>query len=259
MSTQIIIKPSQEEVTRAVAKWLIDSIRIVLQGQSTCSIALSGGTTPKRLYATLAETELHSLDWSRVQLFWGDERNVDADHPESNFRMVKEAWLDRAQAVGDPSCVPKFFPVPILPSQPEIAARVYSETLRKEMHTEDPSESVPSLDIVLLGLGDDCHTASLFPETSALEVDDQLFVSNYVPKMDSYRLTMTFSMLNAAKQVAFIVCGASKQAAVEVVWHGPKQTRLYPAQQIQPEQGLLLWFLDTAAVPEHRPGDQAAR
>jgi len=76
MSTQIIIKPSQEEVTRAVATWLVESIRNVLQEQSTCSIALSGGTTPKRLYATLAETELHSLDWSKVLLFWGDERNV---------------------------------------------------------------------------------------------------------------------------------------------------------------------------------------
>lgn len=255
MSTQIIIKPSQEEVTRAVAKWLIDSIRNVLQGQSTCSIALSGGATPKRLYATLAETELHNLDWSRVRLFWGDERNVETDHPDSNFRMVKEVWLDPAQAAGDPRCVPLFFPVPVSPAHPEKAAREYSGTLRKEVYTEDPSGSVPVLDIALLGLGDDCHTASLFPETSALEIADELFVSNYVPKLDAYRLTMTFPMLNAAKQVAFIVCGASKKAAVEVVWHGPKQTRLYPAQRIQPEEGLLLWFLDSAAVPEHRPGD----
>jgi 6-phosphogluconolactonase len=152
-----------------------------------------------------------------------------------------------------------FFPVPISPSHPEKAARLYGETLRRELSVQHPLESVPVLDIALLGLGDDCHTASLFPETSALDVDDELFVSNYVPKLDAYRLTMTFPMLNAAKQVAFIVCGASKQAAVEVVWHGPKQGRLYPAQRIQPEQGLLLWFLDSAAVPEHRLGDYAAQ
>jgi len=132
--------------------------------------------------------------------------------------MVKESWLDHAQASEDPRCVPRFFPVPVSPSQPEKAARTYSDTLRRELCAEGvaegATESIPVLDIVLLGLGDDCHTASLFPETSALEVDDDLFVSNYVPKLDAFRLTMTFPVINAAKQVAFIACGASKQAAV---------------------------------------------
>lgn len=259
MSTQIIIKRSQEEVTSAVAEWLIDSIRHVLQGHSTCSIALSGGTTPKRLYERLAETELHSLDWSRVRLFWGDERNVDAESSESNFRMVKEAWLDRAQAAADDRCVPRFFPVPISLSQPEKVARNYSDILRKELDANDDSNLVPSLDIVLLGLGDDGHTASLFPETPAIDCTDEIFVSNYVAKLGAYRLTMTFPILNAAKQVAFMVCGASKQAAVEVIWHGPRQSSLYPAQLIQPVAGDVLWFLDLAAVPEHRHGEFSLR
>lgn len=253
MSTQIIIKPSSEEVTLAVTEWLIDSIRDVLQGQATCSIALSGGTTPKRLYTHLAETELHSLDWSKVRLFWGDERNVEADDPESNYRMVNEAWLDRARKVGETRCVPNFFPVPVSTAHPEKAARIYSETIRRELNAGVASGPVPVLDIVLLGLGDDCHTASLFPETSALAASlDEIFVSNFVPKLDAYRLTMTLPLLNSAKQVAFLVCGAGKKAAVDVVWHGPRQGELYPAQLIQPGRGNLLWFLDSAAVPEHR-------
>ncbi|MFN6129742.1 MAG: 6-phosphogluconolactonase [Planctomycetota bacterium] len=259
MRTQIIIKRSQDEVTVAVAEWLIESIQRVLQTRPTCSIALSGGGTPKNLYQHLASNGLQRIDWSKVQLFWGDERNVPPDHADSNFRMVREAWLDRALATENPGCIPNFFPVPVSIENPERTAKLYSDTLRHYL-AADPSEGgFPRLDIVLLGLGDDSHTASLFPETQALLSKDEIFVCNYVPKLGTYRLTMTVPLLNAARQVAFLVCGASKQAAVEVVWHGPKQGNLYPAQRIQPQRGDLLWFMDLAAVPEHRRGDYAVR
>lgn len=250
MSTQIIIQRSPDEVAGAVAEWLIDSIREVLEAHSTCSIALSGGTTPKRLYEHIAACKLHSVDWSRVMLFWGDERNVPADDAESNFRMVKEAWLDRATSSGESKCIPRYFPVPITPASPERSAKSYSEVLRRELNSDGAKEAVPKLDIALLGLGDDSHTASLFPETRALDEKEEIFVANYVPKLGVYRLTMTFTMLNAARRIAFLVCGASKQAAIEVVWRGPRQGALYPAQRVQPSQGDLLWFLDLAAVPE---------
>ncbi|MCU0709429.1 MAG: 6-phosphogluconolactonase [Pirellula sp.] len=255
MSTQIIIKRNPDEVASAVAEWLIDSIRGVLQVRPACSIALSGGSTPKRLYELIAANELHCLDWSRVMLFWGDERNVPADHSDSNYRMVREAWLDRALASRESRCIPRFFPVPVQPSTPERSAREYSEMIREALSTDRANETIPRIDMVLLGLGDDSHTASLFPETLALQEEDEIFVANFVPKFDAYRLTMTVPMINAARQVAFLVCGSSKQAAIDVVWHGPRQGTLYPAQLIQPQQGELFWFLDTAALPEHRKSD----
>ncbi len=259
MSTQIIIQRSPEEVAAAVAEWLIDSIREVLEVQRFCSIALSGGTTPKRLYERIAEHKLSSVDWSRVMLVWGDERNVSPEDSESNFRMVKETWLDRAIATREPGWIPLYFSVPVNPVSPEKSAKEYGEVLRRVLKSDGSRGSIPLLDIVLLGLGDDAHTASLFPETQALHEKEEIFVANYVPKLGVYRLTMTYPIINAASRIAFMVCGASKQAAVEVVWHGPRQDSLYPAQRIQPIQGDLLWFLDLAAVPENRRADFSLR
>ncbi len=249
MSIQIIIKPSPDELAPAVGEWLIDAIQSVLRVRSTCSIALSGGSTPKRLYEWIAEYELHCLDWSRVQLLWGDERNVPHDDPESNYRMVREAWLDRAEQSKEPRCMPQVFPVPIQLTVPERAAKEYADTICELL-----GES-PRIDIVLLGLGDDSHTASLFPETTALAETEEFFVASFVPKFGTYRMTMTLPLINAAHSIAFLVCGSSKQAAVDVVWHGPRQGNQYPAQMIQPTAGDIFWFLDAAAVPEHRRND----
>jgi len=260
MNYQIIIKPSPEELTSVIGEWLIETIQGVLKERDSCSLALSGGTTPKRLYEWIAKNELHCVDWSRVMLFWGDERNVPHDSPESNFRMVREAWLDPAMQTQEPRCLPQVYPVPIYVSAPDRAAKEYAEILRQHLATppsvkdlgERSPSDLPSIDIVLLGLGDDAHTASLFPETQALSESEEIFVANFVPKFSSYRLTMTVPILNAARTVAFLVCGESKKAAVDVVWHGPRQGELYPAQRIHPDGGELLWFLDSAAVPEHR-------
>jgi 6-phosphogluconolactonase len=215
------------------------------------------------LYEWIAENELHCVDWSKVILIWGDERMVSHDSPESNYRMVRQAWLDPALQTKEPRCSPQVYPVPIYANAPERSAREYCKTLEKVLtssnsslnETSDPATKIPRIDLVLLGLGDDSHTASLFPETQALAATDELFVANFIPKFGSYRLTMTVPLINAARSVAFLVCGASKQAAVDVVWHGPRQGDQYPAQSIQPEPGELLWFLDTAAVPEHRRAD----
>lgn len=259
MSTQIIIKRSPDEVARSASEWLIESLETVLRVRPFCSIALSGGSTPKRLYELIAEHHLQRVDWSKVVLFWGDERNVPHNDPDSNYRMVREAWLDRAESSGKPQSIPAYFPVPIYPATPERSAREYSDTIRRILTTEQKEKSQPRLDIVLLGLGDDSHTASLFPETLALNVADEIFVSNFVPKLGVYRLTLTIPAINAARSVAFLVCGTSKQAAVEVVWHGPRQGNLYPAQWIQPNEGDLYWFLDLAAVPEDRRSDYSVR
>lgn len=252
MYHQTVVKPNAEEVAIAATEWLIETIRECIAARGYCSIALSGGATPKRLYQLIAENETRSLDWSQVSLFWGDERNVRHDHVDSNYLMVREAWLDRIEPHFAPKLTPKVFPVTIQVTAPERAAAEYEKLIRRELKLDselDDSE-MPSIDIVLLGLGDDAHTASLFPETEALKETNRLFVANFVPKFSAYRLTLTAPMINAARNIAFLVCGPSKRPAVDVVLHGPRHPDEYPAQLIEPKLGRLWWFLDTAAASD---------
>ena len=182
-------------------------------------------------------------------LIWGDERNVPHEHVDSNYRMVREAWLDRVDP-SNPKHVPRVVPVQISITAPERAAAEYELQVRRAL---DPQDSLagdfPTIDVILLGLGDDAHTASLFPETEALDETKRMFVANYVPKFAAYRLTMTAPAINSARNVAFLVCGASKRPAMEVVLHGPRHPNEYPAQLIEPKHGRLLWFLDSPANP----------
>lgn len=242
MNSNVVVKPTAEEVASAACFWLIESIAQSIQQTGRCVVALSGGSTPKKLYELIARDHLGSIDWSKVHLLWGDERNVPQDHLESNYLMVKKAWLDPAQAAGQAQSSPNFYPVPIEPHDPEKSAYQYGVTIRSIL------ENSNSIDVVLLGLGDDAHCASLFPETLALESTDE-FVANYVPKFEAFRLTMTATLINQAKRVVFLVCGESKSPALDVVWHGPREPSLYPAQLISPTSGELWWFLDTAALP----------
>ena len=250
MYHQTIVKPNAEEVAMAATEWLMETVRESIAARGQCSIALSGGSTPKRLYQIIAESESKSVDWSKVTLIWGDERNVPHDHVDSNYRMVREAWLDRLNADAHPKSMPQAFPVGIDVNSPERAALQYEKQLRKILDTDAEKDDIPTIDIVLLGLGDDAHTASLFPETEALKESHHLFVANFVPKFSAYRLTLTAPIINAARNVAFLVCGASKRPAVDVVLHGPRHPDEYPAQLIEPKLGRLWWFLDTAAAAE---------
>lgn len=242
MASQLIVKPTSEEVASSACDWLIESIGEAISARGRCVVALSGGSTPKRLYELIAERHLKSLDWSRVHLLWGDERNVSHTSEESNYLMVRKAWLDQAEATKNAHSIPQFYPVPIQTTAPDNAALTYGETIRQVLGDS------PSIDIVLLGLGDDAHTASLFPETTALSSLDG-FVANFVPKFDAFRMTMTAGLINRARIIAFLVCGASKAPALEVVWHGPQEPVKFPAQLIHPTDGELWWFTDTAAVP----------
>ncbi len=252
MYHQTIVKPNAEEVAIAATEWLIETILECLAARGSCSLALSGGSTPKRLYQLIAENETKSLDWSRVTLIMGDERNVPHDHVDSNYRMIREAWLDRLDPVTLPKSVPQVLPVVIHVNAPERAAAEYEKTIRESLlrDTGEEDAEFPAIDIVLLGLGDDAHTASLFPETEALNESHRLFVANFVPKFSAYRLTLTAPMINASRNIAFLVCGPSKRPAVDVVLHGPRHPDEYPAQLIEPKLGRLWWFLDTAAASE---------
>ncbi|MCA9138230.1 MAG: 6-phosphogluconolactonase, partial [Planctomycetales bacterium] len=155
-------------------------------------VSLSGGSTPKRVYEMLSERD---LPWSKIHLFWGDERNVPADHQDSNFNMVKTALLDHVD-------IPEqnIHPVPVNVESPASAAEQYDQTLREHF-----SDRWPHWDLVLLGMGDDAHTASLFPETIALGEQVRWFVENWVPKFETFRYTMTYPAIESGINIWFII------------------------------------------------------
>jgi 6-phosphogluconolactonase len=235
--TETIVLPDSESMALRAREWLVERCREAIESRGQCIVALSGGSTPKRLYELLAELPTSSIDWSKIVLLWGDERDVGEDHPDSNFRMVRLALLDRLQGVS-----PKFFPIPCGKMTASQAADEYEKTLRQLA-----VDGNLKIDVVFLGLGDDAHTASLFPETSALTVKDRWVVANEVPKLKTTRITLTEPIINQAHHVAFLVCSANKRWALDKIQGSERDPNLYPSQLIRPS-GKLWWFLDQAAA-----------
>jgi len=204
-------------------------------------VALSGGSTPRPVYQLLAASPYREqVDWSQVQFYWGDERNVGPDSPESNYRMAKEALLDH------------------VPVRPEHVHRIRGELAASEAAAEYEQvllrtlnlapDAFPRFDLIQLGMGPDGHTASLFPHTSALHVRDRLVVANPVPELQAERITLTVPTLNAAAAIVFLVAGADKADALAAVLQGPEQPEEYPSQLIAPMNGTLTWMVDRAAA-----------
>jgi len=205
---------------------------IAERGQAT--IALSGGSTPTPLYEAFAR---QALPWEKIHIFWGDERYVPANHPDSNQRMARLAWLDDIDIPAS-----NIYPMPTGANDPEVDAQAYEQQLTEFFQTE-PGQFL-AFDLILLGLGDDGHTASLFPHTDALQSCDRLItVGN---KDGEPRLTFTIPLINQARTVLFLVAGASKQAALAEIFAADANANQYPARFIQP-QGELIWLLDHAA------------
>lgn len=211
-----------------------------VRDQGIFRIALSGGSTPQRLYQLLAQMD---LPWQSIEWYWGDERNVPHDHPESNYRMVNEALLHCGKVPSE-----LVFPVPINVDDPAATAQQYEATLRRQFGAKADESSLPAFDLVLLGMGDDAHTASLFPETTALSINDRLFVENWVPKFSTYRLTITAPLINAAQNVWFLIAGANKQTALRQVWGDQQEPTLYPSQLVHPSPGELCWWVSRDAI-----------
>lgn len=206
------------------------------------AVALSGGETPRALYRLLARQQFgQKIPWRRVQLYWGDERCVPPDDPRSNYGMAWDAFVRH---------------VPIAPENvhrlrgedpPEQAAQAYEAELRGLAAQERPRANVPVFDLVLLGLGADGHTASLFPHSGALAVDDRLAVATTSPD-GLERLTVTVPVINAARRVWFLVSGARKAGMVAEVLEGLRVPDAVPAQRVAPSHGSLMWLLDEAAA-----------
>jgi len=227
----------------AAAALFVDAAVEAVNARGSFHVALSGGSTPRGLYARLAEdAEIRArLPWANVTWWFGDERHVPPDDAQSNFRMVKEALF--AGAPIDPATVHRMHGED---RDADRAARDYERELREAFRIGAGAR--PRLDLVWLGLGPDGHTASLFPHTAALDERVRLVVANAVPAMRTTRLTLTLPLLNAARRVAFLVAGDEKAAILARVLEGP--AGVFPAQRVQPEDGEIVWLVDAAAAQE---------
>lgn len=213
---------------------------IVARGRFT--VALSGGSTPKPLYQRLSAEPFRSeVDWNRVEIFWGDERCVPPDHLDSNFRMAREAMLDRLP-------IPKgqIHRIETERADRETAARDYEAVLSRVFGVSVEGEP-PAFDLILLGMGPDGHTASLFPGTKALDETVRWVVVNHVPKFNTDRLTMTKPLLNRAREVLFLVAGGDKAEVLAEVLNGPADPIRLPSQTIRPA-GKLVWYVEQSAA-----------
>jgi 6-phosphogluconolactonase len=207
-------------------------------GNGRFTVALAGGSTPKAMYSLLAEEPfLDTLPWKSVFFFFGDERTVPADHPDSNFRMASEALLSKV-----PVPASNVFRIVGEDADAHASAARYAEQLESFF-----AAGAPRLDLVLLGLGTDGHTASLFPNSTALKSSEEYVVANFVEKFQRYRITLTAKTINLARNVTFLVSGYDKAEALHRVIEGPFNPDELPSQLIRPNDGGLLWMVDEAA------------
>lgn len=228
---------SLDAVARTAAQWVHDRAWAAVNARGRFTLALSGGTTPRALYRRMADAP--RLPWNRMVFCFGDERNVAPDHPESNARMAREA-LTGQPFVNQTSVYRMKGELPA-----DEAAADYEQTLR----TLFPGTATfPSFDLVLLGLGPDGHTASLFPHTAAVTERSRWVVANYVEKLRANRITLTFPVLNAGSEVLFLVAGEDKAWALREVLRGNAPIAEIPARGIVPTSGRLTFLVDRAAA-----------
>ena len=236
---EIIICRDAVELARKAAEQLTARAAESIARAGRFAVALSGGSTPRDVYALLASPKFRQrIDWPRVHLFWGDERCVPPGHPDSNFRMVREALLAKIEIplenvhrmMGE--------------REPAEATAAYEEELKQFFG----AAHVPRFDLIFLGLGEDGHTASLFPGSAALNEDKRWVAVAYVERRRAHRLTLTFPVINAAAQVTILVSGASKRAIVKQLLGTGAEAADFPAAKVRPVDGKLTWLITQDAT-----------
>jgi len=240
-SVEIRTLNTPQELFGAAAELVASAANEAVAERGRFSIALSGGSTPKSLYTLLATNARTSLPWDRMFFFFGDERHVPPTDPESNYRMADEAMLSKV-----PVAQTNVFRVEAENPDAAAAAQAYEQTLRKFFALE--AGQLPAFDLILLGMGPDGHTASLFPGTEGLNEKTKLVVANWVEKLKTHRISLTLPVLNAARCVAFLVSGTDKAPVLKSVLEGNVPGEQYPAKLVRPAQGKLIWLLDRAAA-----------
>jgi len=233
-----------QRLIRAAAEHIVRLASETTAQNGMFTFVLSGGSTPRPLYILLASQAFAKrIDWTRVHVFWGDERCVAPEDPRSNYRMAHETLLDA---------------VPLPPGnihrihgeeEPRLAAAAYEQELQNFFGSKAPDDPPPvGFDLVLLGMGDNGHTASLFPGLAAVTEKVRWVMAQYVEVLSMWRITLTPVVINAAKNVTFVVSGAEKARCLCEVLEGPIQSEMLPAQFVRPTHGRLLWLIDEAAA-----------
>jgi 6-phosphogluconolactonase len=243
VSVTYFVSPTADAVAEAAAQLFADTAKSAVASRGVARIAISGGSTPKRMFTLLADDSKPykaEVPWSQLQLFWVDERCVPPDHADSNYKMTNEALLEH---------------VPLPAAQvhrmegelePAVTASRYESDIRNTFKLE--GAETPAFDLILLGMGDDGHTASLFPHTAALHELSLLVTANHVPQKDTWRVTLTLPVILQGKQVAFLIEGAGKTDVLAEVLLGPYDPESRPSQLIRPVSGQLSFLLDSAAA-----------
>jgi 6-phosphogluconolactonase len=234
------ISANTDELSRKVAVWMIGWIKEVLTRQDRFTIVLSGGSTPKKLYQLLAsEKYRHEIDWSKLHFFWGDERYVPSDDERNNSKMAFDTLLNHVPVLKENIHIMR------MDIEPVEAAASYESTLH-QYFDDKPS----TFDLVLLGLGDNAHTLSLFPGYEIIHERKKWVVAFHLAEQKMYRITLTVPVVNQASRVVFLVAGADKAVPLYHVLYGEHDPDLYPAQLIQPYLEKPWWFIDKAAASE---------
>lgn len=237
------VEPDPAALARRAAQYFVEMVGEAVAGSGHARIAISGGSTPKATFELLADPNQpwrYRMPWENLDLYWVDERTVPPDNADSNYRMTREALLDTA---------------PLKPEQihrmegeldPEVAASRYEAELRNSFRIE--GAEMPRFDLVALGMGPDGHTASLFPRTQALHEVTRLVTANHVPQQNTWRITLTWPLINHARSVFFLIAGADKAEILKQVLTGPRDPERLPSQLIWPCSGILTLILDKAAA-----------
>ena len=240
-SAEIRVLTTPQELFAAAAEEVVHLANEAVKEHGRFSIALSGGSTPKALYNLLATNARATLPWDRMYFFWSDERHVPPTDPDSNYRMADEAMLSKV-----PVPAGNIYRMPTENQDAAATAEAYEASLRKFFQAK-PGE-IPKFDLILLGLGPDGHTASLFPGTPGLHEKSRLVIANRVEKLRTDRLSFTYPLINAAREVAFLVSGTDKAAVLCSVLEEDVPGEQYPAKLVRPTNGKLIWFLDRGAA-----------
>ena len=231
----LLVHETPEELAAAAARDFAERAAAAIAGHGRFAVALAGGSTPKATYEALTRDHADRVDWGSVHVFFGDERTVPPDSEDSNYKMAREALLDHVPVGG------------VHRMRGELAPEEAAESYEEELRDFFGAGGVPNFDLILLGIGGDGHTASLFPNTPALDVTDRLAVANPVEKLGTVRITLTAPVLNAARAVIFLVAGEGKAEALKEILEGGADPRRYPAKLVRPPGGPV-WMVDRAAA-----------
>lgn len=237
-------------LSQSAAELVVRIIQESLVTQDRVTLCLSGGSTPRGLYSLLAEKPFcQDIPWDKVHIFWGDERHIPLNEPDNHYRMAMNLFLSKVPIPSE-----NIHRMVVELPDPDEVAQKYESDLRKFFDLS--GDAIPKFDLIFLGMGADGHTASLFPETTALQETRRWVVSNYVPWRDLTRMTLTFPILNNARNIVFLVSGSSKAEMLKTVLQGPHNMPLFPAQRVSLESGELMWFVDQDAGAQFDGKDQ---